>query len=126
VPESASLCRAADGAILNPLHVGELVIDGGTLAHILGTPMEQKLARVGAQCGSVVICRSSPSQKAAIVQMMSEYEMSQVWRPTPFICLSLHPMTGPLSSPCTFASAADSPERKMTTTGTVPAMQACC
>ncbi|CAK0743492.1 hypothetical protein CVIRNUC_001474 [Coccomyxa viridis] len=66
-----------DGAILNPLHVGELVIDGGTLSHILGTEMEQELARVGAQCGSVVICRSSPSQKAAIVHMMSEYEMSQ-------------------------------------------------
>jgi len=58
--------------------VGELVIDGGTLSHILGTEMEQELAKVGAQCGSVVICRSSPSQKAAIVRMMSEYEMSQV------------------------------------------------
>ncbi len=68
----------ADGAILNPLHVGELVIDGGTLSHILGTDMEQELAKVGAQCGSVVICRSSPSQKASIVQMMIEYEMSQV------------------------------------------------
>ena len=54
------------------------MIDGGTLSHILGTEMEQELARVGAQCGSVVICRSSPSQKAAIVHMMSEYEMSQV------------------------------------------------
>lgn len=58
--------------------MGELVIDGGTLSHILGTEMEQELAKVGAQCGSVVICRSSPSQKAAIVRMMSEYEMSQV------------------------------------------------
>ena len=29
------------------------------------------------QCGSVVICRSSPAQKAAIVRMMMEYEMSQ-------------------------------------------------
>ena len=36
--------------------------------------------QVGAQCSSVVICRSSPSQKAAIVRMMSEYEMRQVWR----------------------------------------------
>jgi hypothetical protein len=35
-------------------------------------------AQVGAQCSSVVICRSSPSQKAAIVRMMSEYEMRQV------------------------------------------------
>ena len=74
----AGWLAGADGAILNPLHVGELVIDGGTLSHILGTEMEQELAQVGAQCGSVVICRSSPSQKAAIVRMMSEYEMSQV------------------------------------------------
>lgn len=29
------------------------------------------------QCGSVVICRSSPSQKAAVVRMMMEYEMRQ-------------------------------------------------
>lgn len=76
----------ADGAILNPLHVGELVIDGGTLSHILGTDMEQELAKVGAQCGSVVICRSSPSQKASVVQMMIEYEMSQVSHFLP--CLS--------------------------------------
>ncbi len=70
----------ADGAaeVLSTAHVGELVIDGGTLAHILGTQMEQELAAVGAQCGSVVICRSSPSQKAAVVRMMSEYEMRQV------------------------------------------------
>ena len=49
---------------------------------------------MGAQCSSVVICRSSPSQKAAIVRMMSEYEMRQVWHclfrhhplPCPLIC----------------------------------------
>ncbi len=64
--------------MLSPLHVGELVIDGGTLGHILGTEAEQELAAVGAQCGSVVICRSSPSQKAAVVRMMAEYEMRQV------------------------------------------------
>lgn len=29
------------------------------------------------QCGSVVICRSSPAQKAAVVRMMMEYEMRQ-------------------------------------------------
>lgn len=28
------------------------------------------------QCGSVVICRSSPAQKAAVVRMMMEYEMA--------------------------------------------------
>lgn len=31
------------------VHAAELVIDGGTLSHILGTPAEQALARVGAQ-----------------------------------------------------------------------------
>jgi hypothetical protein len=33
--------------VLHPLHVGELVIDGGTLSHILGTDLEQTLAQVG-------------------------------------------------------------------------------
>ena len=37
----------ADGAQLHPLHVGELVIDGGTLGYIMGTDLEQKLAQVG-------------------------------------------------------------------------------
>ena len=31
------------------VHAAELVIDGGTLSHILGTASEQALARVGAQ-----------------------------------------------------------------------------
>ena len=62
----------------NPVHPGELVIDGATLSHILGTPAEELLAACGARCGSVVICRSSPAQKAAIVRMMAEYEMRQV------------------------------------------------
>lgn len=81
---------SADGAaeVLTPLHVGELVIDGGTLGHILGTDAEQELAAVGAQCGSVVICRSSPSQKAAVVRMMAEYEMRQV---CPLPTFSSHP-----------------------------------
>lgn len=34
------------------VHAAELVIDGGTLSHILGTPAEQALARVGAQVPS--------------------------------------------------------------------------
>jgi hypothetical protein len=33
------------------------------------------LAELGSHCGSVVICRASPSQKAAIVQMMDEFEL---------------------------------------------------
>lgn len=56
--------------------LGELVIDGKTLEHVLGSPLEPVLAQLGAQCGSVVICRASPSQKAAIVRMMAEYEVS--------------------------------------------------
>ncbi len=54
---------------------GELVIDGKTLEHVLGTPLEPLLAQLGSQCGSVVICRASPSQKAAIVRMMAEFEV---------------------------------------------------
>ena len=53
----------------------ELVIDGATLSHILGDPrLEPQLAAVGALCSSVVVCRSSPSQKAGIVRMMREHE----------------------------------------------------
>ena len=58
------------------MHVaGELVIDGKTLEHVLRTPQEPLLAQLGSQCGSVVICRASPSQKAAIVRMMAEFEV---------------------------------------------------
>ena len=54
---------------------GELVIDGKTLEHVLRTPTEPLLAQLGSLCGSVVICRASPSQKAAIVKMMAEFEV---------------------------------------------------
>lgn len=53
----------------------EMVIDGPTLTHVLGTPAEETLAELGAQCGAVVICRASPSQKAAIVRLMTQYEL---------------------------------------------------
>ena len=33
------------------------------------------LAQVAAGCGSVIVCRASPSQKAAIVRMMMRYEL---------------------------------------------------
>lgn len=56
-------------------HTGELVIDGKTLEHVLRTPTEPLLAQLGSLCGSVVICRASPSQKAAIVKMMAEFEV---------------------------------------------------
>lgn len=69
----------ADGASHSAQPQGELVIDGGTLDHVLGPKnrLEAALAAVCARCGAVVICRSSPSQKAAVVRMMAEYEMSQ-------------------------------------------------
>lgn len=51
------------------------MIDGKTLEHVLRTPLEPLLAQLGSQCGSVVICRASPSQKAAIVKMMAEFEV---------------------------------------------------
>ena len=54
---------------------GELVIDGKTLEHVLRSPTEPLLAQLGSLCGSVVICRASPSQKAAIVKMMAEFEV---------------------------------------------------
>ena len=59
---------------------GELVIDGKTLEHVLGTNLEQSLALLGSHCEAVVICRASPSQKAAIVKMMTKFEVSSVSR----------------------------------------------
>ena len=59
---------------------GELVIDGKTLEHVLGTNLEQSLALLGSHCEAVVICRASPSQKAAIVKMMTKFEVSSVPR----------------------------------------------
>lgn len=59
------------------------MIDGKTLEHVLRTPNEPLLAYLGSLCGSVVICRASPSQKAAIVKMMAEFEVH------PFVALML-------------------------------------
>jgi magnesium-transporting ATPase (P-type) len=68
--------RAAvrDGPTLATTTPIELVVDGATLSHMLGTHLEKRLAAVGAACASVVVCRSSPSQKAAIVCMMRDHE----------------------------------------------------
>eukprot|EP01025_Chloroclados_australasicus_P031044 TRINITY_DN3132_c0_g4_i1.p1 TRINITY_DN3132_c0_g4~~TRINITY_DN3132_c0_g4_i1.p1 ORF type:complete len:1356 (-),score=176.40 TRINITY_DN3132_c0_g4_i1:580-4509(-) len=57
--------------------VAQFVIDGKTLSHILGTSLEEMLAEIGAHCAAVVVCRSSPSQKAAIVRMMRMYELKK-------------------------------------------------
>lgn len=54
---------------------GELAVDGPTLNFVLADDsMRQQLAQLAARCSGVVVSRSSPSQKAAIVKNMSEYE----------------------------------------------------
>lgn len=40
--------------------------------------MEKDLAYLGSLCSGVVVCRSSPSQKASIVRIMKEFELRQV------------------------------------------------
>lgn len=60
---------------------GELAVDGPTLTLILedarhlGLP--RKLALLAAHCRGVVVSRSSPSQKAAIVRLVTKYEMDK-------------------------------------------------
>ncbi|GMH33051.1 hypothetical protein BSKO_00885 [Bryopsis sp. KO-2023] len=54
----------------------ELVVDGPSLNHILGR-FEEKLAFLGSLCSGVVVCRSSPSQKAAIVNIMKAFELKK-------------------------------------------------
>lgn len=57
---------------------GELAVDGPTLTFILAShDMRNRLAQLAARCSGVVVSRSSPSQKAAIVRCMSEYEMEK-------------------------------------------------
>ena len=68
--------RVADGPTLPTGAPLELVVDGATLSHMLGTHLETRLAAVGAACAAVVVCRSSPSQKAAIVTMTRTHEAS--------------------------------------------------
>ncbi len=46
-----------------------------TLGTCAGHDTEAALAELGSHCGAVVICRASPSQKAAIVSMMDEFEL---------------------------------------------------
>ena len=54
----------------------ELAVDGPTLNFVLADDaMRHKLAVLSAHCSGVVVSRSSPSQKAAIVRMMTKYEM---------------------------------------------------
>lgn len=46
------------------------------LAHT-GTPAEAKLAQLASGCAAVVVCRASPSQKAAIVRRMKRFRIEQ-------------------------------------------------
>jgi hypothetical protein len=63
-------------AIPSDWQKAELAVDGPTLTFILGDDaMQHKLAVLAAHCSGVVVSRSSPSQKAAIVRMMTNYEM---------------------------------------------------
>jgi phospholipid-transporting ATPase len=57
---------------------GEFSIDGPTLNFVLASDaLKLKMAQIVARCSGVVISRSSPSQKAAVVNQMKEYEMSK-------------------------------------------------
>lgn len=62
------------GAFATP----EMVVDGRTLSRILGTDAEPLLAELANQCSGVVVCRASPSQKAAIVRMMKAFQAQQL------------------------------------------------
>lgn len=42
-----------------------------------GTPAEAKLAQLASGCAAVVVCRASPSQKAAIVRRMKRFRIEQ-------------------------------------------------
>jgi magnesium-transporting ATPase (P-type) len=57
----------------------ELVIDGTTLSLILSDQsLSKDFASLGALCDCVLVCRASPSQKAAIVTLMKNYEKSKL------------------------------------------------
>ena len=59
----------------------ELVIDGRTLASILGHPLaEADLATAAGRASAVVVCRASPSQKAAVVAMMQRDRLRRALR----------------------------------------------
>lgn len=46
-----------------------------TVGHILASDLSAPLAQVASRCSSVIVCRTSPSQKASIVRMMADYEL---------------------------------------------------
>lgn len=57
----------------------EMAVDGHTLSYILAVPaLASRLALLAAHCSGVVVARSSPSQKAGVVRLMTDYEMERV------------------------------------------------
>ncbi|KAL6774620.1 hypothetical protein ACKKBG_A25695 [Auxenochlorella protothecoides x Auxenochlorella symbiontica] len=57
----------------------EMAVDGHTLNYILvDEALSSKLALLAAHCSGVVVSRSSPSQKAGVVRLMTAYEMERV------------------------------------------------
>ena len=67
-----------DGSISAEARRCELVVDGATLALVFGNAeRERMLAKLSSKCSSVVVCRSSPKQKAAVVNLVKKYQMHQ-------------------------------------------------
>ena len=63
----------------------ELVIDGKTLAVVLSDPdVSKEFARLGSLCDCVLVCRASPSQKAAIVTLMKDFERTKLIESNPW------------------------------------------
>ena len=51
-----------------------MVIDGQTMARILGDAGDEMLlASLIVRCRGVIVCRASPAQKAAILNLMKRY-----------------------------------------------------
>ena len=56
----------------------EILIDGYTLVHVFGdAALEALFAEVAELAGAVVVCRSSPRQKAAVVRVVKDYRRAQ-------------------------------------------------
>jgi phospholipid-transporting ATPase len=60
-----------------------LVISGGALSQLMhykeeGTGLMQKLMKIGSACKSVLVCRSSPKQKAEIVRHFRQFHPTKI------------------------------------------------
>ncbi|MCI19543.1 phospholipid-transporting ATPase 1-like, partial [Trifolium medium] len=56
-----------DGAVANQI---ALIIDGGSLVHILDSEHEEELFQLASLCSVVLCCRVAPLQKAGIVSLV--------------------------------------------------------